>query len=217
MGEESLEELLRSVFPANLWERQFSLGTGLVVDTVVKTANGLIPIDAKFPLSGFEALVNAENDEALVQAQRVFVRDMKKHVDDVSKYIRPESGTVDFVVLFLPNENIYYEAAIRNSEIPVYAKSKNVLLTGPNTMVYVLQILFRTYQTQEFAKKAEEALRHLRGVKNQADRLDGELGVLAKHIGNANSKVADVQGENLKLQGQIERVAIAEKSVISKQ
>ena len=63
MGEESLEEILRSVFPANLWQRQYSLGTGLVVDAVVKTASGLIPIDAKFPLEAWNAIRAAETPE----------------------------------------------------------------------------------------------------------------------------------------------------------
>ncbi|MCF7917428.1 DNA recombination protein RmuC [Candidatus Gracilibacteria bacterium] len=213
MGEENLEEILRSVFPANLWERQYSLGTGLVVDAVVKTSNGLIPIDAKFPLPAFERIVQAENDEALLKAQKEFQKDVKVRIDEVSKYIRPEKNTLGFALLFLPNENVYYEAAIRSGEISEYAKKKKVLLTGPNTMLYVLQMLFQAYQSQEFAREAQRALAELSGVRKQAERLDEEIGILAKHIGNANSKVADVQGANLKLQGQIDKVSALEEGI----
>lgn len=213
MGEENLEEILRAVFPPNLWERQFNLGQGLVVDAVVKTSNGIIPIDAKFPLPAFERLVSAENDEALTKAQKDFQKDCKQRIDEVAKYIRPERGTLNFAILFLPNENIYYEASIRDGILSEYSKTKKVLLTGPNTMLYVLQMLFQAYQSQEFAKEAQRALAELSGVKKQAERLDGEIGILAKHIGNANAKVADVQGENTKLQGQIERVAALESGI----
>ncbi len=213
MGEENLEEILRSVFPPNLWQRQFELGQGLVVDAVVKTSNGIIPIDAKFPLPAFERLMTTENEEELDRARKDFQRDVKKRIDEVSKYIRPEKDTLNFAILFLPNENVYYEAAIRSGEISEYAKSKKVLLTGPNTMLYVLQMLFQAYQSQEFAREAQRALAELSGVRKQAERLDNEIGVLAKHIGNANAKVADVQSENIKLQGQIERVQTFESGV----
>ena len=213
MGEENLEEILRSVFPANLWERQYSLGPGLVVDAVVKTSNGIIPIDAKFPLSGMEKLVQAGNDEALLKAQKEFQKDCKMRIDEVAKYIRPEKETLNFAILFLPNENIYYEASIRDGKMSEYAKSKKVLLTGPNTMLYVLQMLFQAYQSQEFAREAQRALAELGGVKKQAERLDDEIGILAKHIGNANTKVSDVQGQNMKLQGQIDRVAALETGI----
>jgi DNA recombination protein RmuC len=217
MGEESLEEILRSVFPANLWERQFNLGTGLVVDAVVKTSSGIIPIDAKFPLPAFERIVQAEDDAALEKAQKEFQKDMKLRIDEVAKYIRPEKETMDFAILFLPNENVYYEAAIRSGEISEYTKKKKVLLTGPNTMLYVLQMLFQAYQSQEFAREAQHALAELSGVKKQAERLDEEIGVLAKHIGNANSKVSDVQGENMKLQNQVERAQALESGLTEDQ
>ena len=214
MGEESLEEILRSVFPANLWQRQYSLGTGLVVDAVVKTASGLIPIDAKFPLPAFERLINAETSEETAQAHKDFERDVKKRIDEAAKYIRPEADTMNFALLFLPSENIYYEAAIRTSAISEHAKKKHVLLTGPNTMLYVLQMLFQAYQSQEFAKQAQQALAQLSGVKKQAERLDAAVQLTTKHLGNATTQISAVQTENQKLQGQIDQVASLDTKVV---
>jgi len=210
MGEESLEEILRSIFPANLWQRQYSLGTGLVVDAVVKTASGLIPIDAKFPLPAFERLVNAENPTDSEAAHKDFVKDVKKRIDETAKYIRPEADTMNFALLFLPSENIYYEAAIRSGDIAEHAKKKKVLLTGPNTMLYVLQMLFQAYQSQEFAKQAQTALAQLSGVKAQAERLDAAVQLTAKHLGNATTQISSAQTENQKLQNQIDQVASLE-------
>ncbi len=215
MGEESLEEILRSIFPVNLWERQFSIPKAGIVDAVVKTDNGIIPIDAKFPLENFEKLVNAENEEERNLFQKNFQKDMKNRINEVAKYIRPESNTLDFAILFLPNENIYYEAAIRSSDISGYARSKKVLLTGPNTMLYVLQMLFQAYQSQEFSKQARIALQQLSGIKTQAERLDSAISVVGKHIGNASAKLNDVQIENQKLQNQIDKVSELEEGALS--
>jgi len=208
MGEENLEEILRSVFPPNLWERQFSIAPNLIVDAVIKTTNGLIPIDAKFPLPAFESFVKAENEEERLRYQKEFYKHVKSRINEVSKYIRPDNGTLNFAILFLPNENVYYEAAIRSSEIPVFAKTKKVLLTGPNTMLYVLQMLFQAYQSQKFAQEAQKALEQISGVKVQAQKLDENINILGRHLGNATSKLSDVDKENQKLQGQIEKVAL---------
>ncbi len=217
MGEESLEEILRSVFPVNLWERQYEIDHGLMVDAVVKTSSGLIPIDAKFPLPAFEKIMQSENEKDLEEAQKEFRKNMKSRINEVSKYIKPEKNTLNFAILFLPNENVYYEAAIRSGEVSEYAKTKKVLLTGPNSMLYVLQMLFQAYQSQEFAKEAQRALSELSGVKNQAEKLDLEIGVLAKHIVNANTKMGDVQSESIKLQGKIDRVQGLETKVEKEQ
>lgn len=206
MGEESLEEILRSVFPSNLWERQYSLGTGMVVDAVVKTSSGIIPIDAKFPLPAFEALMNSEDEESRLVAQKTFQQDVKKRIQEVAKYIREEAGTLNFAILYVPSENIYYEAAIRDTVIPVYANEKRVLLCGPNNMLYVLKLLFQAYQSQEFAKEAQKALSELAGVQKQAGVLEEEIGLMAKHLGNATNKLGDVQKANTNLQGQINNI-----------
>ena len=208
MGEENLEEILSAIFPVNLWERQYTLGKAGIVDAVVKTSNGLIPIDAKFPLPAFEKLVNADNSKERDAAKKDFEGDVKKRINEVAKYILPEKGTLDFAILFLPNENIYYEAAIRAGDLSEYARSKKVLLTGPNTMLYVLQVLFQAYQSQKFAKKAQEALSKLQGVKNQAEKLDNAISLVEKHIGNAHAKLGGVKQENTKLQNQIDSVVL---------
>ncbi|NCP67710.1 DNA recombination protein RmuC [bacterium] len=207
MGEEGLEEILGTVFPQALWERQYAMGTGATVDAVVKTNNGIIPIDAKFPLPAFEMIVNAETAEQSTLAQKEFQKALKARINEVAKYIKPELNTLDFAIMFLPSESIYYEAAIRSREIYEYSREKKVLLTGPNTLVYVLQVILSAYQSQQFAKQAQAALAQLGGVKKQAEKLDEAVRLTATHLGRASSQITSVQTENDKLQNQIERVS----------
>ena len=72
-------------------------------------------------------------------------------------------------------------------------------------MLYVLQMLFQAYQSQEFAAQAKDALAQLSGIKTQAGKLEEGLEVLEKHIRNANAKVGDVRTDNHKLQTQIDQ------------
>jgi DNA recombination protein RmuC len=213
MGEEALEEILQSIFPQNLWDRQYTIDKAGIVDAVIHTSNGIIPIDSKFPLPAFERLIESEQEVDRAAAHRDFQRDVKKRIDEVAKYIRPEVGTLDFAILFLPNENIYYEAAIRIKSISEYAREKKVALTGPNTIIYLLQTIYKAYQSQQFAKKAQEALSQLSGLKKQSDRLGEGLSILGKHLNNAHVKIGEVQQDNQKLQFQIDRVSSMESEI----
>lgn len=217
LGEQTLEELLNTTFPKSMWGRQVPIGRTGVVDAVVHTSNGMIPIDAKFPLPAFEALVNADDEKERDAAQREFQKNVKSRINEVAKYIQPSEGTLDFAIIFLPNENIYYEAAIRSVDLSEYARTKKVLLTGPNTMLYVLQVLLQAYQSQQFASKAKEALAQLTGVKNQAHKLDEAITLVEKHLGNAGAKLGDVKKENEKLQTKIEKVTELESGLEEEQ
>jgi DNA recombination protein RmuC len=193
MGEESLEEILRSVFPSNLWQRQYSLKGVGIVDAVLKTSSGILPIDAKFPLSAFEDMLTAQTEDARLTAGKTFYRDVKNRINEVEKYIVPEAGTMNF--------------AIRRSDINQYARSKNVLITGPNTLLYVLQVLFQAYQSQNFAEQAQAALAQIQGIKKQAVKVDTAIQTLGKHIHNAQVKVTEVERENQKLIHKIQAVS----------
>jgi len=217
LGEQTLEELLNTTFPKSMWGRQVAIGRTGVVDAVVHTSNGMIPIDAKFPLPAFEALVNADDEKERDEAQREFQKNVKSRINEVAKYIQPSEGTLDFAIIFLPNENIYYEAAIRSVDLSEYARTKKVIITGPNTMLYVLQVLLQAYQSQQFASKAKEALAQLTGVKNQAHKLDEAISLVEKHLGNAGSKLGDVKKENEKLQSKIEKVTELEPALEGEQ
>ncbi|HEY5713761.1 MAG TPA: DNA recombination protein RmuC [Candidatus Gracilibacteria bacterium] len=205
MGEESLEEILRTIFPETMWERQYSLGGG-IVDAVVKTSNGLIPVDAKFPLPAFEAFVHAQDEDSKGKALKQFHQDLKKRINEVEKYIQPGGGTTHFAILFLPNESVYYEACISVDHIQEYAREKRVLMTGPNTLLYILQMIFKAYQSQTFALKAQEALSQLSSVSHQSQKLEQNLEVLEKHITHAYQKMSEVKQDSNKLQMNIEKV-----------
>ena len=206
MGEESLAEMLQQVFPPHMIRLQHRIDASKVVDAAVKTTAGILPIDAKYPLPAYESIMNAETDEQRVTAQKQFYSDVKKRVDEVHKYIDPSAGTTRFAVLYLPNEGMYYEAMIRGVVVPEHAKKKQVLVVSPGTLYYVLQIIMYAQQSQEYAKHAEKALRELDAVTGYAVKLESELGVLGKHIGNANTKLPDVMKASQKLQLQIKQV-----------
>ncbi|HXQ23102.1 MAG TPA: DNA recombination protein RmuC, partial [Candidatus Acidoferrales bacterium] len=91
LGELLLEDLLAQILPADHFVTQYTFRSGHKVDAVIKLGNGLVPVDAKFPLENFRRLLDAQTDDERARVRRAFVTDVKRHIDAVAtKYIVPD-------------------------------------------------------------------------------------------------------------------------------
>src|SRR5437016_2192485 len=90
MGEVLLENPLREILPAEHFEMQYHFKTGSIVDAVIRLKEGIVPVDAKFPLENFRRMLGAAHDDERRAARKEFARDIKKHADDIhDRYILP--------------------------------------------------------------------------------------------------------------------------------
>lgn len=193
LGELFLEEILRQVLPQDAYEMQYRLAavdkrSHVTVDAVIRLAEHLVPIDSKFPLESFQRLLNSQDDEQVAR-RREFLTVVRKHINDVADtYIRPDAGTYDFALAYLPAENVYYEAVIRNEasdgalNISEHAAKRKVVLVSPNTLyAYLLTIAY--------------GLRGLR-IERQAKDMHVELAKFQKQF-SIFAEIFDKVGENL--------------------
>jgi len=170
-GEVVLEEMLSRVLPNGIWERQYSITGGERVDCVVKLRDVVVPIDAKFPRDNYMRYIDAESPEERVKHWRAFEEAVKKQIVSIeTKYIKPERGTSEFALMFIPSEAIYYEAiAEKNylgepSKILEYAQNHHVFPVSPNTFYAFLQVIVLSLRNVEIisgAKKLQEGLSEL--------------------------------------------------------
>ena len=170
-GEVILEELLDRVLPRGIWERQYSISGGERVDCVVKFRDVVVPIDAKFPRDDYMRYMDAESQEERTTHWRAFEEAVRKQIVGIqTKYIKPEKGTSEFALMFIPSEAIYYETiAEKNylgepSRISEYAQDHHVLPVSPNTFYAFLQIVVLSIRSVEIisgAKKLQEGLADL--------------------------------------------------------
>lgn len=170
-GEVVLEEMLSRVLPNGIWERQYPISSGERVDCVVKLRDVVIPIDAKFPRDDYMSYIDAESPEERVTHWRAFEESVKKQIVGIqTKYIKPERGTAEFALMFIPSEAIYYEAiAEKNylgepSKILEYAQNHHVFPVSPNTFYAFLQVIVLSIRNVEIisgAKKLQEGLSDL--------------------------------------------------------
>ena len=108
LGELFLGDLLAQILPPEHFSLQHQFANGEIVDAIIRLReNRLVPVDSKFPLENFRKMLDAADEPARVVAQKQFVNDVKKHIDAIrSKYIRTDEGTFDFVLMYIPAENV---------------------------------------------------------------------------------------------------------------
>lgn len=186
IGEQVLKELLKQFLPNGSFELQYAFKSGEKVDAAIKTSGGIIPVDSKFPMENFRKM----QDEPIFK--KTFESDVKKHVDDISrKYILVDEGTVDYALMYLPSESIYYEI-VNNSDLFDYATIKRILFVSPSTFYAYMKAILMSFEGQKIEAQAKMILSSLRAIKRDYDKVNYGLGVMQKHLTNAYNMMENV-------------------------
>lgn len=194
IGEQVLTDMIGQTFPKNSFHLQYSFKSGVKVDAVLKTDAGLLCIDSKFPMENFTLMHKGETEADRNSAKREFINDVKRHVGDISKkYILPDEGTMDFALMYIPSESVYYEIANMN-ELMEYARNLRVYPVSPNTLYAHLQVLLLSFQGKELENKSREVFTLLRAIQKDYGKVEENLGVLGRHITNASNTMSTVTG-----------------------
>jgi len=195
MGETLLEELLSQILPAGYCSFQYSFKSGEKVDAVIRLGGKLVPVDAKFPLEQFRNILENTNEVERKNARRNFLRDVKKHLDDIAnKYILPDENTFDFALMYIPAENVYYEAVIKeegDEGLYSYALKKKVIPVSPNSFYAYLQVIIHGLKGMSIEAHAREIINHLERLKGDEQRFKDEFDILGNHLTNARKKYED--------------------------
>lgn len=189
IGEQVLKDLVGQMFPKKSFLLQHHFKTGVIVDIAIQTDAGLLPIDSKFPLENFQKLMKA-SDSDRESHRSDFIRDVKKHVKDISsKYILPQEGTTDFALMYLPSESVYYEV-VAETDLLDYARTLRVYPVSPTTLYAHLQTILLSFEGKKFESKSKEIFATLRGIQKDYEKLDGNLSTLNKHLTNAFNQMS---------------------------
>lgn len=193
-GEFFLGNLLEEVLGPEHYELQYPFKNGDRVDAVVKLAEGIVPVDAKFPLENFRRSLAASGDSEQKTFRKEFYKDIRRHIDQIAeKYIVPDEGTMDFALMYIPAENIYYETIIRDESlgeahsISEYAQMKKVIPVSPNTLYVYLSSIARGLQGLRVESHAREILANLQRLGGDLAKFDEEFCRMGGHLKNAAS------------------------------
>ena len=192
IGEQVLRELLSQFLPKQSFSLQYSFKSGAIVDAAIKTEAGIIPVDAKFPMENFKRMASAKSDEDKKPFEKEFVKDVKRHIDAISaKYILTEEGTIDYALMYLPSESVYYEVA-NNSELFDYSSKKRVLPVSPTTFYAYMKTILMSFEGQKVEAKATQILQTIKAIQKDYGRIEKNLSILGRHLQNAYNQMSNV-------------------------
>ena len=191
-GEMWLEELLAQMIPRANFKIQHHFKTGEICDAVILLRdNLLLPIDSKFSLENFKKMIASEDPTEEKAHEKVFCADIKKRIDEIAKkYILPAEGTLDFAFMYIPAENVYYQAFVEDrggSQLQRYAYERHVIPVSPNSLYPYLEIVMFGLKGLEIEKGAKEIQQSLRGLHKELGKFEEEYRKVGTHLRNAQN------------------------------
>ncbi len=197
-GEVNLEYILNNAFGGNksgIYKTQYKFSNGYIVDALLfaPTPLGTIAIDSKFPLESYRKMTDkTRSKEERLSYEKLFVNDVKKHINDIaSKYIIP-GETTEEAIMFLPAEAIFAEINAYHPEILQYAYSKKVWITGPTTLISTLSIISMIVKNMERDKYAKVIHDELSKLGVEFGRYKDRWEKLARNVKNVNSSIDEL-------------------------
>ncbi len=232
VGETLLEELLRNWLPGEAFELQHTFRDGGRADAVVKMGRYRVAIDAKFPLQSVQQALEvpdeAEEDTDAPRASEgrnetsrsgggsnragravppAVRRTFLKHAGDISeKYIRPEEGTLQFAIMYVPSERVYYRCFVEDAALAGELLRLHVVPTGPSALFLYLQTV--AYGLRGFAmpERAQELNATLYELRKASGGLAKDLNTAAGHLKNLTGSLDAVERRERSLQRIIDRL-----------
>ena len=192
-GERLLEKALYDILPADTYSSQYGLSSG-TVDFVIKFKDCIVPIDSKLSLESFSKVLSASDENAKKAFWKSFANDVKKRIDETSKYILPNEKTTDFALMYIPSEHVYYEAFVRdkqfgeNNTIIDYAIKKKVYPTSPQTIYPYLMTILQGMKALKIEENAKDILGRISGLRNDFERFRSIYNIIISHIDDARKK-----------------------------
>jgi len=191
-GEAELGKLLADFLPAGTFEEQATIvpESKETVDAIVKFPNAKLPIDSKFNREQILPLFETSDPEKLKDARKQLAVVIKQQAQSISeKYVRPEQGTTDLGLMFLPSETIYFEV-IRNVELCESLHKLKVFPVSPNTLAITLKSAAMSFGLYEFSRNVDKTLEQIK----QAQRSFGLFQKKFEEVGKGLEKAQEAYG-----------------------
>ncbi len=230
-GEFYLKSVLENVLPPNHFQMQYSFKDGQIVDAAIFLDQGkVLPVDSKFSLENYNRMINAENKTEKENLANLVKKDLKKRIDETSKYIRPSENTMDFAFMFIPSESLYYDLLINKvglgsnaRDLIEYAfRDRKVIVVSPTSFMAYLQTVLqglRSLQIEQQAKEIQKQVGKLSKHINKSDELMRKLGkslsTTVNHYNNSYKEISKIDKDVAKISDQ-EQILLSAPELIDK-
>lgn len=190
--------------------------TGTRPDFTVYLPNKIkINIDAKFPYQKLQQMVESEDQNTKKELLKIFEGDIKTKIKQVTSrdYINPQENTVDFVIMFVPNEMIFSFIYERMNEVWLEAMKQKVVLTGPFSFTAILRLVRQAYDNFRYQKNIQKIIGYIKTFEAEFQNYNNEFEIIGDRIDSLSKKYDEVSTTRTnKLLKSIEKIRIEEGS-----
>jgi len=216
LGEIQLENLLANVLPPELFQMEYHFNNGEAVDAIVKVGEFIIPIDAKFSLDNYNRMIESEDKNEIESLEKIFKDDIKKRIDETSKYIRTSEKTTDYAYMFIPADGLYQDLLnsrvgslkINSKDLVSYAYTKKVMIVSPMSLFPMLQITVKALHNMKVERSIDEIMKnidklssHLNAYKDVHDSLGKTIGTVVNHFNKSSKEFNKIDKDIIKISG----------------
>ncbi len=153
-----------------------------------------INIDVKFPYASLIKSIESEDDEEKKMYFKKFKQDVKNKIKQVSTrdYINPAEKTVDFVILFIPNEMIFSYIYDKMNDVWEEAMRKKVILTGPFSFTAILRMVKQAYTNFRYQEGLHEIIGHIQKFDTEYQKYSDSVDRLGERIKSVDKQFEHV-------------------------
>lgn len=186
-GEQVAEDLLKMagfVIDTDYHKQKAGSDSSRPDFTVLLPDGSKINVDAKFPFQNLQKMLETQDKAGQETARRDFEKDVKEKIKQVStrNYIDPESNTVDFAILFIPNEMIFSYIYQNMQEIWQTAITNKVILAGPFNFTAIIRMIRQSYTTFNYQKNITGIINLVKEFEKQFALYNVEFEKIGKNI-----------------------------------
>ncbi|KKU87227.1 MAG: hypothetical protein UY18_C0041G0009 [Microgenomates group bacterium GW2011_GWF2_47_9] len=164
-GERIIEDILKNsgLIEGIHYARQKEMDTNSSKPdiTLLLPNNRKVAVDVKFPYSEIKQMADAESKSEKSLHIKKFESDVKAKINQVTKYINVEEGTLDYAIMFVPNELLF---SFINREFPDVidaAMAKKVMIVSPFTFLIVARTVMESYRNFMVENNLRKIIKHI--------------------------------------------------------
>jgi DNA recombination protein RmuC len=195
-GERMVEDILNFIglVEGKNYIKQSQEGTDRPDYTFYLPQEKHVNMDVKFPLSHYENYIAAESDTEKNSEKKQFMMDVRNHVKAIAKrsYIDPEGGTVDYVLMFIPNESIYTFLNQEDNELIDFSLENKIILCSPITLYAVLSLIRQAVSSFAMEKRAGDIQKLIGKFSKQWQMFVSKMDMMGKSLGTVQKHFEDL-------------------------
>ena len=187
-GEQVAENLLKMNGFVRGVDYQFNKeqkGSGTRPDFTIFLPNKVkINCDAKFPYQSLQKMTETNDKATKAELEKTFERDIKEKIKQVTTrdYINSEDNTVDFVIMFIPNEMIFSYIYEKMNELWVDAMRQKVVMAGPFSFTAILRMVRQAYDNFKYQKNVQRIIGYIKNFEIELKNIMKSLSRLGRGL-----------------------------------